>query len=174
MLHWQLSRSRVGPDAGDCITLLEFAESEMVFTEFVRLLVRICDLGTRRDVALCERMGPGLRLEGFFRLIFFPSLKAPYSPPSPPADVTENGSATDAENAETAEKEGGPETKAAEEKPTGENEEEEEAAEAVQDEAQEIVEFWSGFDDYSVGEVEAHQATRKWPEGYENEVAAWI
>merc|ERR1719181_767730 len=75
----------------ESISLLEFLESELIFPEFVRLLIRICDLGTRKDIPLCERLAAAVRFEGFVRHVFFPALRTPYVPP-PPADETEKGS----------------------------------------------------------------------------------
>merc|ERR1712226_1105668 len=170
MLYWQLHRSRVLVDEHECIALLEFAETELVFTEFVRLLVRICDLGTRKDTALCERLNLAVRLEGFLRLVFFPALRTPYipPPPPPPAEDPEKASDGKADNNEALEKEGAADSNAADGGADGSTAGEE-VAHVVTEEVvvKEDVDLWPGFDDYGVAEIEAHHTTRKWPDGYE-------
>jgi len=162
-LYWQLDPTRVTVNH-ETIALLEFAESELVFTEFVRLLVRMSDLGTRKDIPLCERLTAAVRFEGFVRHVFLPALRTPYVPPTS-TDETEKGSdaARSNENGEEA-----PEEK------EGSNPGEEEAADVGKDEDVDTVGLWSGFDDYSCAEVEAQNATRRWPSGYEHEIASWM
>lgn len=171
-LYWQLDPTQVTL-SHEMISLLEFAESELIFPEFMRLLVRICDLGTRKDIQLCERLSAAVRFEGFVRHVFFPALRTPYVPP-PPADETEKGSdaARSNENGDephAAEREA-PEAKQEE----GSNVGEQEAADATQEEDLETVTMWCGFDDYSCAEVEAQHAARRWPIGYEHEVTSWM
>merc|ERR1719352_1042812 len=100
-LYWHLDPTRVSA-MDENITLLEFCETELVFAEFVRLLVRLADIGTRRDLNLCDKLGASQRLEGFFKYIFMPALRTPYVPPVPTADeVSEK--ASDAGGSQTSE-----------------------------------------------------------------------
>merc|ERR1719157_540723 len=79
-LYWMLDPARV-PISHENISLLEFAETELIFTEFVRILLRVSDLGTRKDIPFCERLSATARFEGFLRHVFFPALRTPYVPP---------------------------------------------------------------------------------------------
>jgi hypothetical protein len=169
-LYWHMDPARVSI-THDTIGLLEFMESELIFAEFLRILIRMSDLGTRKDIPLCERLPAAMRFEGFLRHIFFPALRTPYVPPAPPADETEKGSDV-ARSAEAGEIPAGEAAEA--ENATGSNAGEEEPVEGIKDESLELVELWAGFDDYTCAEVEAHHATRRWPEGYEAEIASWV
>lgn len=172
-LRWHLDTARAVIN-DEAIGLLEFMESELIFTEFMRLLIRICDLGTRKDIPLCERLTAAARFEGFVRHIFLPALRKPYAPPLPPADETEKGSeaARSVENGDAPSREPA-EAKEREGSNHGEVEEQEEEIEEAPKE-DEFVALWHGFDDYSCAETEAQHAVRRWPSGYEQEIAAWV
>lgn len=162
-LYWRLDPTRMTV-THEHIDLLEFAECELILTEFVRLLIRISDLGTRKDFALCERLPASVRYEGFLRHVFFPALRTPYTPPIP-ADETEKN-----------QRDAAPPATVEEEKPVeGSNvgEEEEEEVPTIKDDELDV-KLWPGFDDYSCAEVEAQHAARRWPSGYEHEVADWM
>jgi hypothetical protein len=173
-LRWQLDPIRALA-SDETIGLLEFMESELVFTEFVRLLIRISDLGTRKDIPLCERLTPPARFEGFVRHVFLPALRKPYVPPLPAVDDTEKGSeaARSVENGDASAREGA-EPKEGEGSRHGEAEEQEEEIEEVPKEDEEIFDLWLGFDDWTCSEAEAQHAVRRWPAGYENEIASWM
>lgn len=120
-------------------------------------------------------MTPAVRLEGFLRLVFFPALRTPYipPPPPPPAEDPEKASDCKADNAETLDKEAAGDANVADGGAEG-SAAGEEVANVVTDELQEDVELWSGFDDYIIADIEAHQASRKWPDGYESKILAWM
>lgn len=167
-LRWHLESGRMS-QSHETISLLEFMETELIFPEFVRLLIRISDLGTRKDFALCERLSAAARFEGFVRHIFFPALRTPYVP-SPPADeTTEKGSDAARSNEEAAP--GSARDVAEAESGEGSNAGKEDMPDPTKED---VVSLWAGFDDYSCAEVESHHAARRWATGYENEVANWM
>mmetsp|Transcript_99613 Transcript_99613/g.175548 ORF Transcript_99613/g.175548 Transcript_99613/m.175548 type:complete len:1090 (-) Transcript_99613:79-3348(-) len=190
-LLWQLGPQDAGILWEEHIPLLEFMENEMVFMEFVRMLLRMTDLGTRKDLAMCDRLSLPVRFEGFLRHVFLPALRAPYIPPAPEPEekdekASEVGRTSQAASREAASRE---ETASktekvseaeGEAKPEGEEgaEEEEEKEPEVQvpevDPATLTVDLWAGFDDYSCAEAESMSSCRRWPEGYQEEVAAWV
>jgi len=132
------------------------------------------DLGTRKEIALCERLSPAARFEGFVRHVFFPALRTPYTSPGPVGEETEKGSDAARSN-EPGEAPLASAREAAEAKSgEGSNAGEEEPAEVAKDEMLEVIDLWPGFDDFSCAEVEAHHAPRKWPSGYESEIASWV
>jgi hypothetical protein len=79
-LRWRLDPANFGP-GDEFVSLLEFAEMELVFTEFLRLLVHVMDVGTSKDTVLCERWTRPRRFQSFMKHILLPALKTPYSPP---------------------------------------------------------------------------------------------
>lgn len=173
-LYWQLNRARIALEDHECSTILEFVESELTFIEFLRLLLRICDLGTRKDIALCERLGPASRLEGFMKHIFLPALCSPYQPPAAPTEETEKTDAVPASgnellppNLEESKSAGSARS------PRPESHVAEDEAVEVKNEMQDALELWAGFDEYDCADAEMNYSFRNWPEGYEKEVAAW-
>merc|ERR1719199_250491 len=160
-LYWHLDPAKVAINH-ESIGLLEFMESELIFTEFVRLLIRMSDLGTRKDIPLCERLTPVARCEGFFRHVFFPALRTPYESPTPAADEAEKGSDATRSNEAGEGPLSSPREAVEAKSGDGSNAGEEEPVEAIKDEMNEPVELWPGFDDYSCAEVEAHHAMRRW------------
>jgi len=164
-LYWHLDPTRVQINH-DTIGLLEFMETELIFTEFARLLIRMSDLGTRKDIALCERLSPAARFEGFVRHVFLPALRTPYVSPVPAEEKSSDNASKDADDAPLASAREGAEA--------GDEAEAEEEQPEVKDEMIEPVELWHGFDDYLNAEVEAHHATRRWPSGYEKDIDEWV
>jgi len=76
---WQ--QDNIQPIA-ESLSVLEYLETEIVFPEFVRLLVRMADLGTRNDPNLCKRSSFADRVEGFLRFVFLPAVRTPYISPA--------------------------------------------------------------------------------------------
>jgi len=83
-LRWQLP----GPGcplpedcgAAELVPVLEFLEGELIFPEFLRLLIKVADYGSRSNSVLSEA-ALASRFECFMRHVFLPSLQAPYASP---------------------------------------------------------------------------------------------
>lgn len=180
-LAWQLDSSDYHA-MSERISLLEYMEMELVYSEFLRILVRIADLGTRRDLPLCDRLPLHTRFEGFLRYVFLPSLCNQYVPPRPPlkeekardeaelVDEPVDREPSEGQGRDQADliDEGEPSQALPEEggsSATGGDDLEDEHTSAV-------LQLWRGFDD-GPAEAEVALAPRRWPQGYEQEVAAW-
>jgi hypothetical protein len=178
-LRWQVN-SAEDQDVSDLISLLEYSEVEVVYSEFLRLLVAMADMGTSRDHLLRERFPLSKRFDAFMRHIFLPALHNPYTPPPPVDHVPEESSAKDIVDAidiaAPVEEAGDPGNgaPAAQEDPPVEQDvdQEDAAAEEEQPVEPQQFEYWLGFDD-DFAEAEASRAPRRWPDGYEQEVALW-
>lgn len=172
-LYWQLDPTRVAL-SHEIIALLEFVETELIFTEFARLLIRMSDLGTRKEIAFCERLSPAARFEGFVRHIFFPALRDPYVPPVAVDEIEKSSDVARSNDLEQpiSSARDLPEAKSGEGSAVGE----EEAVETVKEEEErlETLSLWAGFDDYSCAETEGINGARRWPNGYEHEIASWM
>lgn len=155
-------RLRLNPEdvcpRSDILSLLEYAETELIYSELERLVTCIALLATSRDKELCNRLTMAKRLGGFLRYVLMPAMvSGPYAPQDPSAASAEGAAA-----------EGASEAAPAAEAPAAEPE----AADA--DAAnQDMLSFWQGFDDSSVAHVEAALCTRRWLSGYEHDVADW-
>merc|ERR1711988_2057455 len=78
-LRWQLENTDQGPNC-ERVSMLEYAETELVFSEFLRVLVRIADTGSSVDPIICERLSLPKCFEGFMKYVFIPGLAKPYPP----------------------------------------------------------------------------------------------
>lgn len=174
MLRWEVDA--LDPNLHqEGVGCLEYAETELVFQEFMRFLVRMADMKTTQHMSLGDQLPLHLRVDGFLRYVFVPALQTPYVPPTTQGD--------EAAEAEKAEKEKLPEDvkkKSKEEPPVQESPDAEapveEAVEEVVAEPAEPVRrglnLWRGFDD-GRPEKELMQAPRKWPARYAREVDKW-
>jgi len=169
-LRWELNPERFRP-GDESISLLEYVEMELVFPEFIRLLLQLADLGTFRDAALCERLSFPRRFEGFLRHVFLPSLEAPYAPPEPQPTRHSDASAEAAPTpGDTASAAGQEVPDNGSQVPDGAQGTEADPIEAIA--PPQTLELWRGFDG-GAATVELAQAPRRWPEGYEQEVSRW-
>jgi len=80
LLQWDID-SQTFKTGNELVSLLEYVETELVFAEFHRLLLRLAELGTCSDAALCEKLPLHSRFRGFLRHVFFPAFEVPYSGP---------------------------------------------------------------------------------------------
>merc|ERR1719230_2349729 len=79
-IFWQLDPAVGGSER---TSLLEYAETELVYAEFLRLLVLVADLGTSKDAELSAKVPLGQRFAGFVRHVLVPALSTPYVAPEP-------------------------------------------------------------------------------------------
>lgn len=160
-LRWLIDVMECG-QGDERISMLEYLETELIYAEFLRVLVLMTEFGTRKHQELREQLTPARRFEAFLQAVFLPALKEPYkfeppAPPTPTADApAEQPPEEGAEGAAAAE----PEAAAAEP---------EEGAEAAEGEEepkeQPPIDPWYGFD----GGEEFTACGRAWPEGYDEE-----
>jgi len=172
-LQFDVDPSTTSP-VDERVSMFEFAEMEMVFSEFLRLLLRASETCLRSDPLLMERLSPAARLDGFLRHVFLPSLQNPYVAPLPTHDEL---------NAEPEEKidppapdptPAEPEAAADEEgEPGEEGDHEDEEVQAKEPVPITYTEMWRGFDSGPNTLMEAARAPRAWPEGYEQDVMHW-
>eukprot|EP00931_Biecheleriopsis_adriatica_P026363 TRINITY_DN16053_c1_g1_i1.p1 TRINITY_DN16053_c1_g1~~TRINITY_DN16053_c1_g1_i1.p1 ORF type:complete len:1165 (-),score=300.95 TRINITY_DN16053_c1_g1_i1:47-3541(-) len=190
LLHWELEADLEGSLVDDRISILEFMEAELVFAEFMRFVFLLAELTTRRDSKFCRSTPMTTRLNLFIRSMVLAHLQSGsvYSPPEPlevaPPRLGEKGAeakdkakpAAEAKaQTEAAEAAEAAETgsKNAEEgaDATGEDKKEEEAQAPPPAPPSEPV-HWLGFDDGDA-RLENLRVSRRWPAGYEQEVASW-
>lgn len=174
-LRWQWNEE-IGECPGDYVSLLEYAESELTYVEFVRLLVYIADDVTVRNHAVASRVSPAKRIDGFLRNIFLPALQNPYTPPeqrpipsaSPEPAASAHGSAFGSGEPVS------PEPFSPEPVSAGPSSavDASVAAEFVPNPAS-PVEYWRGFTHGRADATATRAAPRRWPAGYKAEVLAW-
>jgi hypothetical protein len=182
-IKMQLDPNDMAPNV-DAATLLEYLETELIYSEFERMLMCLADRSLPFEIR--ERMVPAKVLEGYLQFVFLPALSSPYVPPqqseaakaSPAAAAVEpssesaaarNDDAAAAVDAATAGEEatftGGTASAAVEEQPVETSEE---------TPAETYLHLWYGFEGTSPGALaERNQAPRAWPTGFEMEVATW-
>lgn len=158
----------------ECVSLLDYVETECVFIEFLRLLLRISDEKTN-FIAVGEKFTSIERFACFLEHTFLPSLKKPYAAPVKPTEepVEKEGEASgdppdDGEPKESP-KEGDTASKTGEEAGSAEGGEGEEAK--VEEPEPPTLEFWRGFDEEIY--MDDLPGSRHWPEGYDREVQDW-
>jgi hypothetical protein len=168
MVRWRCDPAVPGTTGREAwVSLLDYAESEVVFSEFQRLLVRVAELTSRRDGNLCAKFPASRRLEGFLQYVFLPSLRTPYAPPgersqgaatSSGKSRPRKGSGSDAKSQQRAEAdaEAGVDDEVADNSSRNQN-------------LDEYVPFWHGFD-VAAASSPAARAPRAWPAGYDQEV----
>merc|ERR1711924_314931 len=66
--------------------LLDYVETELIFTEFLRFVVGLAELIVQWDT---EQQSASWRFETFMRKIFLPALKTAYVPPVLPKEEEE-------------------------------------------------------------------------------------
>merc|ERR1719160_1914714 len=66
----------------ELVGLIEYTETELIYVEFLRLLLRMAETKTRYHTKLCEKLELDQRLFGFLRHVFLPALATPYAPPT--------------------------------------------------------------------------------------------
>lgn len=142
----------------ECVCLLDYVETEVIYTEFVRFLLRLAEEKTNHTVM--EKMHLHERFEAFLKYIFLPARRVPYAPPAPEVEEKPKEEEPPQEEAPAEEGSKGP----AEEPPA----EEAPAEEPPQEEEEPYLEFWHGFDDNTL-ELEAAGVPRCWPDDYEVE-----
>lgn len=162
------------------LSVLEYAETEIVFAEFVRLLVRMADLGTRTDPNLCKRFSFADRVEGFLRFVFLPSMRTPYTAPAPvpaaAAGTRKMSSSSDgakSKQGDLGQGAGGAESaKSPEEAAEGADVTQDCDAEKlpVQDAPPPEPKLWRGYE--FTGPPGA-DTPRRWPKSYDAEVMDW-
>lgn len=81
----QVPSSETDPDL---VSLLEYAEMEIVYFEFCRFLLRLVECKTE-EVSKLDHTPVHEQLDAFLRLIFFPSFSTPYSGPEVEAPAQE-------------------------------------------------------------------------------------
>lgn len=160
----------------ECVSAVEYAESEVIFPEFLRFLVRLAEQGTLTDPALCERVSVARRFDGFLRHVFVPALRSQYVPPEPLLEE-EPGTPEDASATEDYLL-GPPPAPPAAEVPVDAGDGDGEGAEEAPREAQDVPpepSLWPGFEGRAADGAAAAltAAPRRWPRGYEQEVAQW-
>jgi len=174
------------------VSVFDYVESEVVFTEFLRVVVQMAELGTKRNLTLTERLPLARRLDLFLWHVFLPLLRTRYTPPPEEDEEDPNnrrlGSATSSAEGGAEDPLGDPlgaavpETAGAEAAEGVEGAEEGEKKEA----APAPPELWPGFEGPSEPPREpaaiVAAATfasglrglgRHWPEGYDAEVDDW-
>lgn len=164
MIRWEVGWADAGP-SNEQVSALDYAETELVFAEFLRLLVQVADHGTRRHVELCEKLSLAKRFDAFLREVFLPALTVPYKPPHVRAEA----------------KAGKDETGAYGEGEADQEECDDEDGNSVDPKELPQPELWAGFDGRhpapraaaAVAAVVAAVVPRHWPASHEQEVGAW-
>eukprot|EP00439_Symbiodinium_sp_Y106_P007655 s5214_g1.t1 len=142
-LHWELDNLKEASGLDENVSILEFMETEVTFAEFMRLLFLMAEFTTRRDYKFCRSVSLTTRLDVFLKNVITFCQKGGKYVPP---DTSASAAGESRKSVASR-----PEAKA-----------EEAPAPATSEEQ------WLGFDD----EGESC-ALRRWPEGYENEVADW-
>lgn len=167
-------RLEVPPDvdnsSNEYVSLLDYVETECVFIEFQRLLLRISEAKTLNAPSV-EKYKLTEKFDAFLEHIFLPSMKKPYAPPVLAGEEQAEGEPAEAEESAAENAEGNDNgSKAGEENGEGSAEGEGEGVK-VEEAEPAVPEFWRGFDeDIYVNDLPAH---RYWPEGYDLEVQEW-
>mmetsp|Transcript_106233 Transcript_106233/g.298759 ORF Transcript_106233/g.298759 Transcript_106233/m.298759 type:complete len:1017 (-) Transcript_106233:111-3161(-) len=169
-------RVRLNPDAetpcDEYVSLLEYAEAELIYAEFERLFVCLADLVLGQCQDYIARLPLTTKVESFLRYVFVPALKTPFKPPppTPPSDIQLEP--TKEEEADAPEAGTGPtETVDPAANPEEEGDEEEAPLPEPAPKA-EPLQLWRGFDGPGAA-AEAFLTPRSWPRGYEQAVRDW-
>lgn len=169
-LQWMLDNREL-VQADERVSLLDYVETELIFTEFLRFVVGLAELIVQWDT---EQQSASWRFETFMRKIFLPALKTAYVPPVLPKEEEEE--ATPDQDTSAAEE---PSLEQATEQAEGEvatgasEAENQSGSEIESDEAEEEpvdLEVWRGFAFGSPVLPEGCAVVRWWPDGYETEV----
>jgi len=181
MLRWEVEQT---PDddqvVDDRVSVLEFMETEVVFAEFLRFFFLLAELSTRRDSKFCRGLTMQTRLDTYLRGMLLTHLQSGtrYMPPEAPASAPPAGKPEPnikLPKAEDQVDEADQEEEQVDEAAKAEKPEEEEKVEEslpVVDEAQGEIKCWRGYD-FGNPRVECLRAPRRWPAGYEQDVAGW-
>lgn len=163
LLQWHAEQdgAKEAPELDERVSILEFVESEIVFAEFLRFMFLMGELTTRRDFRFCRSISLTARLDLFLRtVISHCQIGSRYAPPEPsPLAISEK------ERAEKAKPRSSgclPETVMEEIPPEIPG-----LPELQPEPKEEKPEHWIGYDG------DASSAPRRWPEGYDQEVADW-
>jgi len=187
-LQWQLSGEE--SERQECVALLDYIETELTFTEFERMLLRIVEC-TSESEGLDVATPVNRRLEAFLKLVFLPALAEPYKPPPTPEEPgpPEGAAAAEPEpprqpTPPPPEPEPSPKKEAEKKgkKGGGTKEQQQQPSKlpvVVPQELPPLIEpppripsYWLGF---NIGDLDtaAAAAPRYWPPGFVSEVADW-
>jgi len=155
---WQLDPA---VSSSERTSFLEYAETELVYSEFLRLLVQVADIGTSKS-ALAVKVPLQRRFEGFVRHVLVPALSTPYVAPEPEAHRSQLDESAEADE-DAEEGDDGEEISAGAEEGSGAMVEEAEEKEEVPK-----LKLWQGFED-GCPKAAFAQAPRSWPADYEQE-----
>mmetsp|Transcript_53786 Transcript_53786/g.149248 ORF Transcript_53786/g.149248 Transcript_53786/m.149248 type:complete len:1067 (-) Transcript_53786:248-3448(-) len=171
-VHWEVNPEQFQL-SDESVSLLEFVETEVVFSEFVRILVHLVDHGTLKDATLCARLPLPKRFDGFLRYVLFPALEMPYTPPEMPPTMHRSDTSHDPAHTdlETASATGQEVTDSASQVLDGAQGTEADPAEAVPPPPA-TVDLWHGFEEGATM-TSLSRAPRRWPKGYEQQVLKW-
>eukprot|EP00930_Biecheleria_cincta_P062712 TRINITY_DN4815_c0_g2_i1.p1 TRINITY_DN4815_c0_g2~~TRINITY_DN4815_c0_g2_i1.p1 ORF type:complete len:1032 (+),score=202.24 TRINITY_DN4815_c0_g2_i1:41-3136(+) len=162
----------LGPGASqELVSLLDFLETELTFTEFQRLL--LCMARCPRLEESEERKIPRhVCLENFLEKIFVPALAKPFSYEPPPSEAPQ-GELEQAADEQSLGKIEDVKSAGVEATETGEHAGGEAEAEQIVPEPEPELDFWHGFCDPYDLEASVPGAPRVWPEGWAEEVASY-
>lgn len=172
-VFWELNSERFRP-GDESISILEYVETEIVFAEFLRLLLLVVNEATAMDSAGCGRLPLLKRFEGFLKFVLFPALETPYAPPEMPqvhhrSEASQNDP-TSAEM-ETASAAGQEVAESGSQAPDGAQGTEADPAEVVPAGPQ-MLSLWRGFEDANLV-IPSAEVHRTWPVDYEQQVLKW-
>jgi len=171
-VHWELGPEEleVGP-ANECVSLLEYVEAELIFSEFVRLIARTAEHTISCEPLLRERVqGAAARFDYFLRHVFFPAFKNPFSHSD--SEVAAAGTLSEASEGTQGASSNGVNSEPAVEASEGDPDLEGEDPAAITQATPPVVsESWHGYDDGNF--ADRALAPRVWPDAYEQEVLLW-
>lgn len=178
--RWELVQSDEDtPPVDERVTILDFMETEVTFSEFARCIFLLAELTTRRDSKFCRSLSLQERLDTWMKCVFLAHLQggSRYFPPGTSGDKS-------AKAAEQKAAEPPPEAKAASSEAAEADPPADSAVEAGQEEASQEApkaepppptpepEHWRGFESPDAL-TENLRVPRRWAAGYDQEIAAW-